>query len=69
MPDSVKRYIGSGIYAEMFASDARVRLTTENGVSVTNEIWMDPADYTVLAEFVAEIYGTWLREHGFKLDA
>ena len=36
---SDRAYLGDGVYVEIV--ERMVRLTTENGIVVTNEIWLD----------------------------
>ena len=37
-----KRYLGDGVYAVIEPNRAGVWLTTENGIDVTNRIFMEP---------------------------
>lgn len=56
MPEG-KRYLGDGVYVEC-ENDWMVVLTTENGESVQNRIYLEPG---VLAAFLE-----WLYQSGFK---
>jgi hypothetical protein len=46
-----KVYLGDGVYAEL-ETQWRVKLTTENGIAVTNTIYLD--------EDVLRAFGDWL---------
>lgn len=48
-----KTYIGDGAYAEF--DGYGIVLTTENGVSVTNRIVLDPEVYEALVQFVEHV--------------
>jgi hypothetical protein len=48
-----KTYLGDAVYAEV--DEGRLRLTTENGISVTNEIYLEPEVYERLAAYVARL--------------
>jgi hypothetical protein len=48
----MKRYIGDGVYAEY--DGFGYWLTTENGVSVTNRIYLEPEVWEALKGFVEE---------------
>jgi len=49
-----KVYLGDGVYAEL-ESGWRVKLTTENGISVTNTIFLDPEVLQALADWLGKI--------------
>src|SRR5213593_2229673 len=55
-PVSTKRYLGDGVYVDYNAAGQLV-LTTENGVSVTNEIYLEPEVYGALTEYVRVLRG------------
>ena len=46
-----KLYLGDGVYAEMSA-DGYLALTTENGVSVTNTIYLEPEVIESLYDYI-----------------
>lgn len=48
----MKVYLGDGVYAEM--AQGRLKLTTENGISVQNTVWLEPEVWAALVEFVKE---------------
>lgn len=48
-----KRYIGDGVYAEF--DGFGIVLTTDNGISTTNRIVLEPDVYAALADFVAAL--------------
>lgn len=50
-----KRYLGDGAYVD-FDGFALV-LTTENGISTTNRIVLEPEVYAALVEYVMELKG------------
>jgi len=50
---SMKRYIGDGVYVAF--DGFALTLTTENGVAVTNTIYLEPEVWAALNEFVAEM--------------
>jgi len=45
-----KTYLGDGVYAEM--TNGMIRLTTEDGVSVTNEVFLELSVYDALQKYV-----------------
>lgn len=49
----MKRYIGDGVYVAF--DGFALTLTTENGVAVTNTIYLEPEVWAALNEFVAEM--------------
>lgn len=48
-----KRYIGDGVYAEF--DGYSIVLTTENGISVTNRIVLEPEVYEALTTYAADL--------------
>ena len=46
-----KVYLGDGAYADI-APTGDLVLTTENGISVQNEVYIEPEDYPRLEEFI-----------------
>ncbi len=48
-----KQYLGDGVYAEM-QEPAILALTTEEGVSKLNEIYLEPEVYLALVAFVKQ---------------
>ena len=48
-----KRYIGDGVYADV--ENGQLILTTENGISVTNLIFIEPEVWSALLEFVESL--------------
>ncbi len=55
MPQPYKAYLGDGVYADF--DGYALLLTTENGVTVTNTIYLEP---DVIGGF--QRYVTWLQE-------
>ena len=51
-----KRYIGDGVYAEF--DGFNIILTTENGISVTNRIILEPEVYRALMDYQKEVTST-----------
>lgn len=51
VPD--KTYLGDGVYCEFDAG--LIRVTTDNGISVTNEIYMEPEVFAGLEKFAAAV--------------
>ena len=49
-----KVYVGDAVYVQVLRT-GMIRLTTEDAVSVTNEIFLEPAVYGALIERVAEL--------------
>lgn len=47
-----KIYLGDGAYAEFGGYD--IRITTEDGVSVTNEVFLGPREIVALIVFAKE---------------
>lgn len=53
----MKRYLGDGVYVEW--SMESLVLTTEDGIEVTNRIYLEPEVYQSLIQFVqAELKST-----------
>lgn len=50
-----KTYLGDAVYAEY--DGYQIRLTTSNGESETNEIFLEPKVYRALVRFVAKLVG------------
>lgn len=48
-----KRYIGDGVYADF--DGYGIVLTTEDGISVTNRIVVEPEVYDSLMQFVKDL--------------
>ena len=46
----MKSYLGDGVYVEW--SMESLVLTTENGIEVTNRIYLEPEVYQALVQFV-----------------
>ena len=49
-----KRYIGDGVYAD-FPDNYHVRLTTEDGMRMTNEIFLNPEVLLAFAAFADDL--------------
>lgn len=62
MATDLKTYLGDGVYADI--SDGMIQLTTEDGVRVTNTIFLEPEVYQSLLNFVATIRRA--GPHGFS---
>lgn len=45
-----KSYLGDGVYVDV--ERGMLKLTTEDGISTTNEIFLDPAVYESLVKYV-----------------
>lgn len=45
-----KTYLGDGVYVDV--EGAQIVLTTEDGISVTNTIYLEPHVYQALVRFV-----------------
>jgi len=54
---SNKLYLGDGVYVEY--DGHAFWLTTEDGISVTNRICLEPEVYTALVRYVHWVCGTW----------
>lgn len=48
-----KRYLGDGVYVEV--EEGMLCLTTSDGISVTNRIYLEPAVYSALEQFDADV--------------
>jgi hypothetical protein len=51
-----KEYLGDGVYVELNSAQQLV-LTTENGVAITNTIFLEPEVWAALVEYVARLRG------------
>jgi hypothetical protein len=49
----LKEYLGDGVYAEI--ENGMVKMTTEDGISVTNIIYLEPAVYEALKRYVSRV--------------
>ena len=58
---STKRYIGDAVYAE-FDEYGGITLTTEDGVSTSNSIYLEPEVFVALQKF--ELASRMDRSHG-----
>lgn len=47
------QYLGDGLYASY--DGYQLRLYTSDGISVTNEVFLEPLVYTALLEYVAKL--------------
>lgn len=45
-----KAYLGDGVYVEV--DNGQLKLTTENGICVTNTVWLEPQVYAALNRYV-----------------
>lgn len=45
-----KDYLGDGVYVDL--ERGMIKLTTENGIETTNEIFLEPEVYQALVRFV-----------------
>jgi hypothetical protein len=60
MPDHHrKEYLGDGVYAAH--DDFQIVLTTENGVSVQNTVYLDPSVFAALVRYEASLRD-WIKE-------
>ena len=48
-----KVYLGDGVYADI--ENGMLKLTTENGVSVTNTIYLEPSVWQELVIYVSNV--------------
>lgn len=46
----VKRYLGDGVYADV--ENGMLKLTTENGISITNTIFLEPEVIVELRDYI-----------------
>ena len=60
MSDSNKEYLGDGVYADL--KDGQIILTTENGISETNRIVLEPEVYIRFMGWVGDLHDGRLRE-------
>jgi hypothetical protein len=51
----MKEYLGDGVYVEV--NSGRIVLTTENGVSITNTIFLEPEVWVALCEYMHRFAG------------
>ena len=51
--ETKKEYIGDGVYVAF--DGYQLRLTTENSISVTNEIFLEPPVWKALAAYVERL--------------
>lgn len=51
-----KQYLGDGVYVEV-VPQLGLLLTTENGITVSNRIVLEPEVYTALVRYVEELKG------------
>ena len=49
-----KTYLGDGVYADV--ENGMLKLTTENGIAVTNTIYLGPRELAAMHEFIT-VYG------------
>jgi len=49
-----KMYLGDGVYVDV--ERGTIKLTTEDGVRVLNEIFLDPDVYQSLTEYVDSVW-------------
>lgn len=51
---SAKEYLGDGCYVDF--DGYGLRLTTENGISITNEVYLDPEVYNALVRYRNKVF-------------
>jgi hypothetical protein len=51
----MKTYLGDGVYAEFKTNIGYIILTTENGISIENKIYMDSQVQQKFMEFIKKI--------------
>ena len=51
-----KRYLGDGVYVEL--EPGMVKLTTGDGISATNTIYLEPDVYAAFLAYVADVRRT-----------
>lgn len=51
---ALKQFIGDGVYADLNAA-GQIVLTTENGVSITNTIFLEPEVWRDLVLYVEKL--------------
>lgn len=49
----MKMYLGDGVYVDV--ERGMLKLTTENGISTTNTIYLEPEVYEALVQYVARL--------------
>jgi len=49
MNEQHKQYLGDGVYVSL--ENGMLKLTTENGISVQNTIYLEPSVYTALVNY------------------
>lgn len=57
MDKNKKLYLGDGVYVHF--DGFSLILTTENGMEVTNTIFLEPDTYSALQDFVKMVYDTY----------
>lgn len=50
-----KEYLGDGVYADIDQWSGMIRLTTEDGIRVTNEIYIDSIVWKALTRWVEKM--------------
>jgi hypothetical protein len=58
-----KRYLGDSVYVE-FDECSMLKLTTEDGIGVSNTIYLEGPVYEALVEYVAALRRPSEEEHG-----
>ena len=54
MPKRVtKEYLGDGVYVDV--ENGSLKLTTEDGISATNTIWLEPEVASALVDYIKQI--------------
>jgi len=53
MPDENKAYLGDGVYVAFDRNG--LWLTTEDGIRVTNRIYLEPDVYTAMLQYVLKL--------------
>lgn len=52
-PDTGKVYLGDGVYVQV--ENGMLKLTTENGIEVTNTVFLEPEVWAALMHYVRTI--------------
>ncbi len=52
--EKTKRYIGDGVYADF--DGFNIVLTTEDGISTTNKVYLEPSVCKALLDFINSIF-------------
>ena len=60
MPE--KRYLGDGVYVEF--DGYQFKLTTENGIRMTNTIYLEPSVFRALEQYVEAVRDATSRQAG-----